>query len=404
MEMSLMVSAAMLSLATFSYFHIKRDFFHPAVVFPSVWGVTTLAIGLAKSFGYFQISVSAQLIFISGNILFVIGALAVKLKPNQRAAGVEFNLNFKRIVFFCFGLHILIAPLAWHEMSQIAGGFDDIFIAAYRLRAQSVSGEENVGVIVGNYLLVGSFFLPLLLIGWMQRKVDFRMAIILAFPWFFLNILAAGRSGLISIILSLIYAYAIQGGKISLKVISIFTFALSSILVTGNLLVGKFDANIDSSYITILKQSIKGFFDYFLQGPILFSEYLDKPNSINPTWDALKFPCYVLEKFSLCSTPSQHQEFKNFAQSDYGNVYSMFFSIYPKYKWPGILIIIPIYGFWVAFHHARRLKSIFHFLMGSLLFSAILLSIFSDGFGPSIYFFLKIFILSTVVSFAFKKT
>jgi oligosaccharide repeat unit polymerase len=403
-EMSLMVSIAMLSLATFSYLHIKRDFFHPAVVFPSVWAVTTLSIGLAKSFGYFQISVSAQLIFITGNILFVIGALAVKVKPNQRVEEFQFNLNFRKIVWFCLGLHIVIAPLAWREMSQIAGGIDDIFIAAYRLRAQSVSGEENVGIIVGNYLLVGYFFLPLLLIGWMKKKVNIRMFIALALPWIFLNIISAGRAGLISIILSLIYIYGTQGGKISSKVIFTFLFSTASVLVIGNLLVGKIDADIDSAYLLIIKQSIRGFFDYFLQGPILFSEYLNKPSSIKPTWDALIFPCYVLEKIKLCTTPFLHQGYMNFSSNDVGNVYSIFFSIYPKYDFFGILFIIPIYGLWAAFHHARRYKNIFHTLLSSYLYAAIMLSFFSDRFGPNIYFFLKIFILYTVVSFAFKKT
>ena len=404
MEMSLMVGVAILSLATLSYFYSKGDLFHPAVVFPAVWGVTTLAIATAKSFGYFQISVSANLIFFIGSILFVSGALAIKIKPNQRVSGDEYNINFKKIIVFCFCLHVLIAPLAWNEMNQIAGGFDDIFIAAYQLRAKSVSGEENVGPVVGNYLVVGSFFLPLLLIGWLQRKVNIKILIILSLPWVLLNILAGGRAGLISIILSSIYIYAILRGKISLKASLFFISSFVSILVTGNLLVGKIDADVDSSYLTILHESIRGFFDYFLQGPILFSEYLRNPNSINPTWDALRFPCYVWEKFGLCKTPSLHQDYLNFAQSDYGNVYSMFFSIFPPYGWFGLFLITPLYGYWIAFHHARRLNSLSHLMMGSLLFSSIILSIFSDGFGPSIYFFLKIVLLSMAVSLAFKKT
>ena len=112
----------------------------------------------------------------------------------------------------------------------------------------------------------------------------------------------------------------------------------------------------------------------------------------------------MLEKINLCKVPVQHQEFTRFSyQADLGNVYSIFFSIYPKYGWLGIILISAVYGFWSSFHHARRYKSLSNILIGSFLFSAALLSVFTDSFGQTVYFILKIFIISSVVSFAFKK-
>lgn len=89
---------------------------------------------------------------------------------------------------------------------------------------------------------------------------------------------------------------------------------------------------------------------------------------------------------------------------DVGNVYSMFFSIYPKYDWPGLILISGLYGFFASYHHDKKNKSIFNIVISGFIFSSIFLSIFSDTLGPSTYFFLKIFFISSLASYAFKKS
>ena len=206
------------------------------------------------------------------------------------------------------------------------------------------------------------------------------------------------------LILTSIYIYISLGGGISLRSLTLFSSSFVFILVAGNLLVGKINAGIEDGIWTILQQSTKGFFDYFLQGPILFSQYFENPNLITPTWDALIFPCHILEKFKLCEVPPLHQEYMAISNSgDLGNVYSMFFSIYPKYGWIGLILITGLYGFVANFYHTRRGQSIFNQLVAGFIFSAIILSIYSDTLGSRIYFFFKIFLLSLILSYAFTK-
>ena len=404
MLFSLIIGTFLLLAATIC-FQYRKDGLHPDVVFPSVWGMTMLLIGLAEPFGYFQISPGASLLFILGVFFFIAGALFGKRSSLSEGQISTYNLDFRKIAWFCIALHAVMLPLSWVEVSRITSNANDVFIAAYRLRADLVSGEERLGVIVGNYLLVGLFFVPVLTIGCMQNKIKMRMLVILAVPWILLNLLVGGRSSLITLIFSSIYVYISMNGRVSIKAVVSFSVFFIAVLVAGNLLVGKISADVEDGFWLILQQSAKGFFDYLLQGPILFSEYFNYPNKINPTWDALIFPCHVLEKINLCVLPPLHQEYLNFSRDgDLGNVYSLFFSIYPKYGWLGIILISSAYGWWARFHHARRRRSIFHLLMGSFLFSAVLLSVFSDTFGTSVYFFLKILIISLVASFAFEKT
>lgn len=383
---------------------VRRDVLHPAVAFPAVWGITFVTIGLAEPFGYFQIPINVFPLFVVGVLMFVIGAMTIKKSSIYELQPEFYNLDFKRIVWFCALVHVIVIPLAWFEVNKIGEGASDIFALAYRLRVKAVSGEENVGPIVGNYLVVGLYFVPVLLIGWLYRQIKLWQMILVAVPWIVLSILINGRSGLIVLILSLIYVYFSLGGRFRAKIIIFFGVFFAAILVAGNLLVSKIDATIDDGLWPIFQQSIKSFFNYFLQGPILFSKYIDNPGEISPTWDALIFPCYVLNKFNLCSVPSLYQEYMSFSSDgDLGNVYSVFLSIYPDYGWVGVIVILFIYGAWSAFHHARRYRSLRDLLIASFLFSAILLSVFNDSFGPNIYFFIKIIILNIMVFYVFKK-
>lgn len=404
MLLSLIVGIFLLLTATVCY-RLRRDGLHPAVTFSSVWGITILCIGLAEPFGYFQISPGALLLFISGIFFFIIGSLFGKNASMPEQHILLYQLDFKRIIWFCVVLHTVMLPFSWAEVTQITGDVDDIFAAAYHLRAAAVNNEEKIGVIVGNYLLSGLFFTPVLLIGWIQKQIRLSVFFILCLPWVLLNIFIGGRSGLVTLIFSSVYVYISLKKRIALKVIMVFGVLFITTLVAGNLLVSKIDARVEDGLWPILQQSTRSFFDYFLQGPILFSEYYNHQNLIKPTWDALVFPCQMLEKFNLCEVPQLHQDFMNFSDgAEPGNVYSIFLSIYPKYGWLGIILISYAYGYWASFHHSRRYKLLSHVLIGSFLFSAAALSIFNDLFGYNVYFILKILIISSVASFAFKKS
>ncbi|OUL99434.1 O-antigen polymerase [Variovorax sp. JS1663] len=395
----------LLVLAATACLGLRGDVLHPAIVFPAVWGAAIILLGLAAPFGYFQLSAAAFLVFVVGAFCFAIGALvAGSMRVSPKEIGAD-ALNYKKIAWACVALHAVMLPLSWREIEEMVSGSKDIWAAAYYLRSSAVSGEESVGPVVGNYLLVGLLFVPMLMTGWMRKKIWFWVLLSLSAPWVLLIIFVNGRSNLVFLILALAYIYFSLGGRMSFRAGTVFALAFVAVLVVGNLLVGKIDAGIDDAWLEVFAQSAKGFFDYLLQGPILFSRYFEDPSRINPTWDALIFPCHVLEKFNLCVRPPLHQDFMAFSvRGDLGNVYSIFFSIYPKYGWFGIVLIMFLYGCWAGFHHARRDNGILHLLMGGFLFSAALLSVFSDMFGANAYFFLKLLFIVTGANLVFRKT
>lgn len=392
-------------VSALALFALLRDARHPAVVFSATWGANAVAISAAGLLGFFQIGIEAAFIYVLGVTSFVVGSLLSRSSGFVVRNNFDYELDFVKIAKFCFLLHIIVLPLAWMEIKQFSNGLDELTAIAYRIRVATVSGEEKAGFVVGNYLTSALFFVPVLFVGLLRNKVGGWLFFVNVIPWILMSVFMSGRSGVVTLLLVLIYIYAVIGEKISFRSIFLFLIAVSFVLILGNLLVGKIEAGIDDGFSNVLIQSIEGFFDYALQGPILFSRYVDWPESINPTWDALVFFCQVLGKFNMCVVPPLHQDFMAYGiDGREGNVYSIFLSIYPAYGGFGVVLILGFYGFWSAFHHNRRYVSLFDLLMGGLLFSACVLSAFSDTFGTNVYLFIKIFLFSIVASYAFKKT
>jgi len=382
-----------------------RDLLSPVFVYPLSWGIVLTGIGLAEPFGYFQIGAEAAAVFLIAAMGFLAGCSVVPATPRSLAESPALNLDFKRLGWFCLVLHLAVIPFALEDIRRIVGNAQDIFQIAFQLRIQSVTGTDSVGFIVANYLTAGLVLVPLFVVGVLFEKWRSWHAVVLSLPWVLLGLLVGGRGGLITIIVASLYVYLSFGGRIGLRAVLGFLFAFVTILIAGNLLVGKIDAGIEDSAREIAAQSLKGFFDYFFAGPILFSGYLQDPTQITPTWDALIFPCHLLSKLSLCSVPEIHQEFLSFNRvGDIGNVYSVVFSIFPKYGFVGLVIIMFFYGFLTAYFHRARHSGIFQLLIAAFLFYATALSIYLDAFAPSIYFFLKVYFISLVLKLAFTTT
>lgn len=397
-----LLAGVLLLLIGFSLLKVVRDGLHPSVIFPSVWGGVLLAIVAGGSFGYLQVDTGGLLIILAGVICFILGSLLQVNKRIRQDKLTNYQINFKRVLIFCVLLHLIMLPISFSEISSITQGADDIYASAYRLREASVSGEERVGFLVGNYLTIGSFFVPLFLIGWMSKKIKLVTFLLVSSPWFVVNIYVSGRSGVVSLLLCCIYIYLINRKRISFSAASIFLLIFSLIIVIGNLLVSKIDAKLDESVFKVLSQSIAGFADYALQGPILLSEYIKNPVLINPSWDVLVFPCQLLEKVGMCVPPALHQEYMRFSDAgDVGNVYSVFFSMYPKYGLLGVVIFSGIYGLWFSFNHIRAKKSLINLFVAGYLFSASVTSVFSDTFGMSLYFFAKLFLIYLIAKRVF---
>ena len=115
----------------------------------------------------------------------------------------------------------------------------------------------------------------------------------------------------------------------------------------------------------------------------------------------------MLSKLNLC-TPnlSLHADFASYSADETGNVYSMYFSIIPHYGVLGLIVVFAVYGVFLAslFHYFKRM-SLFALIVYPNMLAAIILSVYKDSIGYSVYWQIKILVICLLVSlFLTKKT
>lgn len=128
----------------------------------------------------------------------------------------------------------------------------------------------------------------------------------------------------------------------------------------------------------------------------MFSEYFDGKIDIRENWDAMNNFLHILNNLGITNVEiSQHADFAMFGYDaeDYGNVYSIYFSIYPHYGYFGLFFFITLYSIIsTIFFKLSKLGGIFCLYVSGTLFASSLLSVFMDGYGYLIYFFMKSFV------------
>ncbi|MBB5204472.1 oligosaccharide repeat unit polymerase [Inhella inkyongensis] len=375
---------------------VTRSVLHPGVSFPAVWAFTLILIEVAQPFGYFPVHLPALVLFLTGSLFFSVGAwlggrVARCEQPFPLTNPLPISLNL--VVAFSWLLHALILPLWWQEVYAITEGAEDMFAFAYQLRIKSVYDAVTVGSLVGNYLVVGLILTPVLAIGVLRKQISFKTVALVCLPWVVTNLLTNGRAALVQLTLVLLYLRLLHNPGLPVLAIVKLLLLLTLLFGAGAVLVGKGGIASSSDLGDIPELIMLNLFDYALQGPILFSAYFENPHLINPTWDPFRVICSALQSPSWCEVGQLHQDFLYFGVGDrVGNVYSIFFSLFPSYGLAGTLGLLSAYGAWSAFHHRRATqgRSLFHILAAAHLFSAAVLSIFLDGFLAQLNFFVKV--------------
>ena len=373
-----------------------RQTLHPAVVFPLHWGVMLLLIFAAAPLGFYQVSPLAAGLFVLGALVFVVGGLLgnqMGLMWHQPARDDPWRyLNYRWLVGACALLHMVMLPLLWQELSAIADGSTDLLTIGFQVRYKTVLGEAAIGPLVGNYLVLGFIIAPILAVGAFRGQISGWVALAISAPWVMANLVTNGRAGLVQLIVVLAYLRATEPKPLNLRAVLIGLAGFLAIFGGGVVLVAKGNTNAEDPPGEIALAVITNLADYALQGPILFSRYLGGEARVESSWDALVFPCTMLQYAGLCKPGVLHQEFADFGRLDQiGNVYSLYFAVLPKYGLLGVVIIVGLYGAWSAFAHRRHLQggSLGHTVVAAYLFSAVPLSIFSDYFAPSLNFLIK---------------
>lgn len=377
----------------------------PATTMLLTWGVALVVLSFLPLIGFYQLSAEAVILYVIGAGWFaVVGTLTAWLlnqysRPaNQFSRGIADPLNYSRLLLFWAVIAAFAYPLA---VINVLSFGSDIVEISYKIRMASVAGESILHPVVSNLFVLLGVLANFVLFGVVQKKVKLVSFLILVAPLVVISLIVAGRSGLVSLILGWLVIYSMFANSLKIHHFAVPVLLLLFVVYFGGVWVKKFEVEgqAASSAVLVLAEHI---FGYLYQGPILFSRYYTGEIDITSTWDFLNSSCHILSKISLCDPLPQHQDFASYGENRLGNVYSIYFSIIPKY---GILALPLVFGFYssaltVLFWYMKR-RNVFSIAVYPLMFSALVLSVFSDHIGYSAYWAVKVLIICFFISALF---
>jgi oligosaccharide repeat unit polymerase len=404
MTLNAFIAGLILLLVSILAYGATRDKIHPGVVFPFVWAATLVIGSFLPLMDFYPIEGNALLIFLAGGIFFSLTSVVMhyllkrQVYPPRPISSPSLNSNY--LVIFLFFTNSIVFYFAINDFMALG---PDISRAAYMARHLSVQGEQVCSPIVSNYMLFGLVSIPILTALLIKAKLNLAPYLIITLPWMTLILLFNGRAGLIRLLLALFFIYYLLVREVSLKSILFGCGAFVLIMLAGALAVNKSGIGSADTFADIVVVFVRHVASYTFQGPILFAQYFDGQAVVSPNWSPFRSIQHILSLFGLSPPPPfLHLEFNQYGgEIDMvGNVYSLYFSFYPNNGLSGSFIILIGYSVASTYIYMRaKSGELVYVLLSCYLFSAMVLSIYSDTFLPKFWFFIKLVVIVAILKF-----
>lgn len=404
-----MVGGMILLVAACFSWLLEKTVFAPGTAMLITWGTALVVLSFLPALGFYYVSVNSVFLYLMGAIWFSFIALVTGIIIQQysrvlnlsEARGALQYINYQHLFWLCVIISIIIFPWATLNILEYGSNITEI---SYNIRRSSVAGEQVLNSLLDNLFVALGVLLSIFLFGVVQGKVKFYGFISFSVPYTLLSLIVFGRSGIVSLVLGWLVIVSFYSQRLKVRYIILPVLLLLMVVLLGGIWVKKFDVQ-NQSILGATGVVLEHLFDYLYQGPILFSKYLDGDINISTNWDFLNATCHLLSRFDLCVPYLQHSDFSNYGEFKKGNVYTIYFSILPHYGFFGLSFVFLIYAVYLAslFHGLKRM-SLFSLAVYPYMFSAIILSVFTDNIGYSVYWQIKVFLICLVVKFFFTES
>ncbi|WP_057387509.1 O-antigen polymerase, partial [Pseudomonas aeruginosa] len=361
----------------------------------------------SRSDFFYTLKCEEPLIFLFGVMSFSLSAGCFSFLYNGYFRAPSSNFLFDSelrtralVIFFCLA-HIVFLTVIYRDLSSIAPTLRE---AAYMARAQSVSGEPVLSSLSMNYLQLGQTVIPLVVLLYLRGKCGVLGFLAISVPWMGVILLASGRASLMQMLVGLFFIYILVKGSPSLKSLLVIGLAMFLVIAVGAVATSKIQFHEGDGISTLFIELYRHVAGYALQGPVLFDRYYQGSIHLEPYWSPLNGFCSILATVGLCQKPPLHLDFYEYAPGELGNVYSMFFSMYPHYGALGVIGVMALYGMLCSYAYCKAKKGSLYFtVLSSYLFSAIVFSLFSDQISTSWWFYVKMTIILGILCFVFRR-
>jgi oligosaccharide repeat unit polymerase len=235
------------------------------------------------------------------------------------------------------------------------------------------------------------------LIAWYHRDAE-KWRAWAAFSFFLIyNLLTAGRSGFVSVLISLFTIEVVRRRRIPWRPIVVFGLVFVVAFFGLALLVGKAGANTSESFAENVPVLADGFELYAIGSLVAFDNMYQHPSAIPPTQNIDRNFKILASKVGIrTEVPYLHAEFTPVAASGLDtNAYTIYFSYFPQLGTFGSLVMMFMLGggvtwaYWTAVGGGPRAV-----IMYALLFYGIPLSGYSENYFNNLNFLAKMLLVT----------
>ncbi|MGL5529423.1 MAG: O-antigen polymerase [Plesiomonas shigelloides] len=386
---------------------LKVGFNNPALIFCFVFSVVlTMAWISSYLFDFHPISMEAYSVYGCGNIAFIAGSLLVRwiYRHETKIYNNEQSDNPLNIVCILTLLCLIIyIPVAYTEFLQAT---PDMSFALKILRTREKGLDEQIfSTMTNNFIVLSSCLVMLASYLFAKKRISFAVFFVVYVVFCFYNFITGTRAAILLISLSCIFIYAMSSVRVSKLFLLVL---LSSAIILGSLIaifMGKDGMDRDGKLSDNIDKVVQNYFSYSVQGVILFDNYVSgKYGGVEANWDILSGVKEVVNKISgepEFNIKSKYSQFSFFSKENSGNVYTIYFSIFPLYGLGGVVFFLMFYGMACEYVYIKS-TGVFLVLLG-FINATLCLNIFNEQVFTNIVFTLKfltfLFLMKLIVYF-----
>ncbi len=392
-----LVIISMCVLLCINFYFIERKITYPPNLLTLTYIVIlSVAYFVVTAFDYNHINMATLAIIYVGCFFFSIGATYYQFLIKEKVRkDNKVNIGIWPVKVALLML-ILYYPVLYKEFSSYNPSSS---FAIKILRIREMGLEEKVySTLTNNMIILSGIIYLAMMYLYSHIKVSIYWLCISLSTFVAYSLLTGTRATIIFLVVSSILIYINQAKKIKKGLlISLF---LSAFFVGGVIAVfmGKDGANREQGIMYNAPYVLENYFSYGIQGVFLLDNYVTDKYKITPSWDILSGTKTILNKLGMgLEMKSKHAEFSYFGNGKYGNVYTMFFSVYPYYGILGVVMFFTFFGFVSSFLYSNG-SSVSAILLGYIN-GAIVISIFNEQVFTNLIYTIKIIIILSIFSF-----
>jgi len=367
---------------------LRKKLIHPSIVLNlSFLLVISIACISVYFFDFYTISTETYSIVLTGCTFFSIGGWCTDYLFRNKIKYRLYSEVKKNLVKSLIIMTLVLFPVVYREFEALIPG---VSFGVKILRIRELGLEEQIySTLSNNIIVLASISYLIAMYAYSKKIISINWLLLSLVLFVFYNVLTGTRAPIIFLGVASVFIYLRESERQS---ISVLISLVLGIFISGGLIaiyMGKDGADRDLSFVQNIPYIIENYFSYTVQGIILFDNYVVNKFNIDPSWDFLSGIKGILNKFGAgFSLYSKHADFSNFSESRSGNVYTMFFSIYPNYGLIGTVIFFSFYGSLASFLFNSR--GVISSVLVSYVCGALVIGIFNEQFFTNLIFTIKL--------------